>query len=260
MAARALVRAGLEAEASRLLAPDGDTPLLAEVDGLAGRQLVSSAQWPELRWSAAGEDAADFGATVEAAYAAFVAATGGRLADGLVVERLERSIRARTRLAEARAEGAVGVTLGRLVSVEEGLPEAVQREVVWHEFAHVFLATRAPYGGPGWLGEAVAFTWSRSMMSAAGLPVVSAAPSSVGWPGWIADLERSDEASLDGASRVARDSVAAALGGWFASRFGLEDLLAVYEAASQGEAVEAAFCRVSGLSSPELRAAFEAAR
>jgi len=259
VAARALLRAGLEAEASGLLRQDGDGGLLADVDGLAGRQLVQARQWPELRWSAAGEGAEGFGATVEAAYAAFVVATGARLSEGLLVERLERSLRARTRLSGLAAAGAAGVTLGRLVSVEEGLPAAVEREVVWHELAHAFLATRAPYGGPGWLGEAVAFTWSRLLLVSAGQPVV--AMSSEGrWMVWIADLERSDEAALDGEARVARDSLAAAIGGWFAARFGLEDLLAVYEAAAQGEAVEAAFCRVSGLSSPELRAAFEAAR
>ena len=259
VAARALVRAGLEAEASRLLAPDGYTPLLAEVDGLAGRQLVSSAQWPELRWSAAGEGAAGFGATVEAAYAAFVAATGERLADGLLVERLERSVRLRTRLAGLAAEGAVGITLGRLVSVEAGLPAALEREVVWHEMAHAFLAVRAPYGGPSWLGEAVAFAWSRSLLSAAGLPVVAVAAEGR-WAGWISDLERSDAVALDGRQRAARDAFAAGLGAWFASRFGLEALLTVYAASAQGEGVEAAFCRVSGLSPAELRAAFEAVR
>ena len=256
-AARALVRAGLEAEASRLLAPDGDTSLLAEVDGLAGRQVVSSVQWPELRWSAAG--AAGFGATVEAAYAAFISATGGRLVDGLLVERLERSVRLRTRLAGLAAEGAVGITLGRLVSVEAGLPAALEREVVWHEMAHAFLAVRAPYGGPSWLGEAVAFAWSRSLLSAAGLPVVAVAAEGR-WAGWISDLERSDGVALDGRQRAARDAFAAGLGAWFASRFGLEALLTVYAASAQGEGVEAAFCRVSGLSPAELRAAFEAVR
>ena len=256
-AARALVRAGLEAEASRLLAPDGDTSLLAEVDGLAGRQVVSSVQWPELRWSTAG--AAGFGATVEAAYAAFISATGGRLADGLLVERLEQSVRLRTRLAGLAAEGAVGITLGRLVSVEAGLPAALEREVVWHEMAHAFLAVRAPYGGPSWLGEAVAFAWSRSLLSAAGLPVVAVAAEGR-WAGWISDLERSDAVALDGRQRAARDAFAAGLGAWFASRFGLEALLTVYAASAQGEGVEAAFCRVSGLSPAELRAAFEAVR
>jgi hypothetical protein len=258
VATRALLRAGLDSEASALLMQDGEPALRADADGLAGRPVVQSKQWPELRWRAEGAGAVLFGETVAAAYASYVAATGVRLLEGLVVERLERSVRARTRLAGLAAEGAAGVTLGRLVSVEERLPAAVEQEVVWHELAHAFLAARAPYGGPGWLGEAVAFTWSRSLLAAAGLPAVSAAPSSVGWTGWIADLERSDEASLDGASRVARDSVAAALGGWFAARFGMESLLSVYAASAQGDAVEAALCRVSGLSSPELRAAFEA--
>lgn len=258
VAARALVRAGLEAEASRLLAPDGDTSLLAEVDGLTGRQVVASVQWPELWWSAAGEGATGFGATVEAAYAAFVAATGGRLVDGLLVERLERSVRLRTRLAGLAVEGAVGITLGRLVSVEAELPAALEREVVWHEMAHAFLAVRAPYGGPSWLGEAVAFAWSRSLLSDAGLPVAVVA-SEGRWTGWISDLERSNAIALDGRQRAARDAFSARLGAWFASRFGLEALLTVYAASAQGEGVEAAFCRVSGLASSELRAAFESA-
>ncbi len=258
VAARALLRAGLEAEASGLLRQDGDGGLLADVDGLAGRQLVQARQWPELRWSAAGEGAEGFGATVEAAYAAFVVATGARLSEGLLVERLAATLRARTRLAGLSAEGAVGITLGRLVSVEEGLPASVEREVVWHELAHAFLATRAPYGGASWLGEAVAFAWSRTLLQAAGISSAPAAET-MAWSGWIAELEQSDAAVLDGEARVARDSLAAAIGGWFAARFGLEALLSVYSASAQGEAVEAAFCRVSGLSSPELRAAFEAA-
>lgn len=258
VAARALLRAGLEAEASRLLAPDGDTALLAESDGLAGRQVEQSARWPELRWAASGEGAADFGATVQAAYEAFVAASGGPLAAGLTVERLAPVLRAHTRLAGISAEGAVGITLGRLVSLEEGLPAAVEQEVVWHELAHVFLAVRAPYGGPSWLGEAVAFAWSRSLLSAAGLPVVAVAAEGR-WTGWISDLERSDAVALDGQQRAARDAFAARLGGWFAARFGMQALLNVYEASAQGEPVEIALARVSGLSSAELRAAFEAA-
>ncbi len=257
VAARALLRAGLEAEASRLLAPDGDTALLAESDGLAGRQVVQSARWPELRWVASGEGAAAFGATVETAYASFVSATGGRLADGLLVERLERLVRLRTRIAGLSVEGAVGITLGRLVSVEEGLPAAVEQEVVWHELAHVFLAVRAPYGGPSWLGEAVAFAWSRALMQAAGLAPVTIAHGPA-LAGLIAELEQSDAAVMDGPQRAARDAVAARLGGWFAARFGMEALLSVYAASSQGEPVEAAFARVSGLSPAELRAAFEA--
>ena len=257
-AARALVRAGLEAEASRLLAPDGDTSLLAEVDGLAGRQVVSSAQWPELRWSAAGEGAAAFGATVQAAYEAFVAASGGPLAAGLTVERLAPVLRAHTRLAGLSADGAVGITLGRLVSVEEGLPAAVEQEVVWHELAHVFLAVRAPYGGPSWLGEAVAFAWSRTLLQAAGIGPVPFVHGPA-LAGWIAELAQSDAAVLDGPLRASRDAFAARLGSWFASRFGMEALLSVYTASSQGEPVEIALARVSGLSSAELRAAFEAA-
>ncbi len=258
VAARALLRAGLEAEASTLLAPDGDTALLAEVDGLAGRQVVSSDQWPELRWAASGEGAEGFGATVEVAYAAFVSATGGRLADGLLVERLERLVRLRTRLAGLSAEGAVGITLGRLVSVEAGLPMALEREVVWHELAHAFVAVRAPYGGPSWLGEAVAFAWSRTLLQAVGITSAPAAET-MAWAGWIAELEQSDAAVLDVPQRAARDAFSARLGAWFAARFGLEALLSVYAASSQGEPVEAAFARVSGLSSAELRAAFEAA-
>lgn len=258
VAARALVRAGLAPEASSLLAQDGDTSLLAEVDNLAGRQVVSSALWPELRWSAAGEGAAGFGATVGAAYAAYVAASGGRLANGLMVERLEPSVRLRTRLAGLPVEGAVGITLGSLVSVEAGLPAALEREVVWHEMAHAFLAVRAPYGGPSWLGEAVAFAWSTSLLEAAGLPAAAVA-AECRWAGWISDMEQSDAVALDGRQRAGRDAFAARLGGWFASRFGLEALLGVYAASAQGEGVEAAFCRLSGLTSPELRAAFEAA-
>ena len=257
-AARALLRAGLASEASTLLAPDGDTALLAEVGGLAGRQVVSSDQWPELRWSAAGEGAEGFGATVEVAYAAFVSATGGRLTDGLLIERLERLVRLRTRLAGLSAEGAVGITLGRLVSVEAGLPMALEREVVWHELAHAFLATRAPYGGPSWLGEAVAFAWSRTLLQAAGI-ASAPATETMAWAGWIAELEQSDAAVLDGPQRAARDAFSARLGAWFAARFGLEALLTVYAAAAQGEAAAVAFARISGLSSAELRAAFEAA-
>ena len=258
VAARALLRTGLEAEASRLLAPDGDTALLAESDGLAGRQVEQSARWPELRWAASGEGAAAFGATVEAAYAAFVAATGGQLADGLLVERLERSVRLRARLAGLAAEGAVGITLGRLVSLEEGLPAAVEQEVVWHELAHVFLAVRAPYGGPSWLGEAVAFAWSRTLLQAGGIGPVPFVHGPA-LAGWIAELAQSDAAVLDGPLRASRDAFAARLGSWFASRFGMEALLSVYTASSQGEPVEIALARVSGLSSAELRAAFEAA-
>ncbi len=257
-AARALLRAGLASEASRLLVPDGDTALLAEVDGLAGRQVFQSSRWPELRWSAAGEGAEGFGATVEVAYAAFVSATGRRLADGLLVERLERLVRLRTRLAGLSAEGAVGITLGRLVSVEAGLPMALEREVVWHELAHAFVAVRAPYGGPSWLGEAVAFAWSRTLLQAAGIASAPAAET-MAWAGWIAELEQSDAAVLDVPQRAARDAFSARLGGWYAARFGMEALLSVYAASSQGEPVEAAFARVSGLSSAELRAAFEAA-
>ena len=256
-AAQALLRAGLEVDASRLLAPDGDTALLAEVDGLAGRQVVSSEQWSELRWVASGEGAEGFGATVEVAYAAFVSATGGRLAAGVTVERLAPAVRARTRLAGLSAEGAVGITLGRLVSVEEGLPAAVEQEVVWHELAHAFLAVRAPYGGPSWLGEAVAFAWSRALLQAAGIAPVTVVDGPA-WTGWIAELEQSDAAVMDGPQRAARDAFAARLGSWFASRFGMEALLSVYAASSQGEPVEAAFARLSGLSSAELRAAFEA--
>jgi hypothetical protein len=257
VAARALVRAGLEAEASSLLSQDGDTALLAEVDGLAGRQVVSSEQWSELRWVASGEGAEGFGATVEVAYAAFVSATGGRLAAGVTVERLAPAVRARTRLAGLSAEGAVGITLGRLVSLEEGLPAAVEQEVVWHELAHAFLAVRAPYGGPSWLGEAVAFAWSRALLQAAGIAPVTVVDGPA-WTGWIAELEQSDAAVMDGPQRAARDAFAARLGSWFASRFGMEALLSVYAASSQGEPVEAAFARLSGLSSAELRAAFEA--
>jgi hypothetical protein len=256
-AAQALLRAGLEVDASRLLAPDGDTALLAEVDGLAGRQVVSSEQWSELRWVASGEGAEGFGATVEVAYAAFVSATGGRLAAGVTVERLAPAVRARTRLAGLSAEGAVGITLGRLVSLEEGLPAAVEQEVVWHELAHAFLAVRAPYGGPSWLGEAVAFAWSRALLQAAGIAPVTVVDGPA-WTGWIAELEQSDAAVMDGPQRAARDAFAARLGSWFASRFGMEALLSVYAASSQGEPVEAAFARLSGLSSAELRAAFEA--
>ncbi len=258
-AARALLRAGLEAEASRLLAADGDTALLAESDGLAGRQVVQSARWPELRWAASGEGAAAFGATVEAAYGSYVLATGVRLADGLLVERLAATLRARTRLAGLSADGAVGITLGRLVSVEEGLLEAVEREVVWHELAHAYLAVRAPYGGPTWLGEAVAFAWSRALLDGAVIASATAGDGSV-WVGWIAELEQSDAVELEGAQRLARDAFAARLGGWFAARFGMQALLSVYEASAQGEAVDAAFARVSGLSPAELRAAFEAVR
>ena len=118
---------------------------------------------------------------------------------------------------------------------------------------------RAPYGGPSWLGEAVAFAWSRTLLSAAGLPVVAVAAEGR-WTGWISDLERSDAVALDGRQRAARDAFSARLGAWFASRFGLEALLTAYAASAQGEGVEAAFCRVSGLSPAELRAAFEAVR
>lgn len=258
-AARALLRAGRDVEASKLLEADGDTELLAEVDGLAGRQVEQSGRWPELRWVAAGAGAEAFGAEVAAAYGAYVEATGHRLAEGLLVERLDGTTRARTRLAGLPSEGMAGVTLGPLVSVTTGLPAALEREVVWHELAHAFLAARAPYGGSTWLGEAVAFAWSRSLLQAAESESV-ACPTGSGWSGWLADLERSDDSILDGATRMARDGFAAEVGCWFAGRFGMAALLEVYGATAQGEAVAAAFARVSGVSADALRAAFEAER
>ena len=258
-AARALLRAGRDAEASKLLEADGDTELLAEVDGLAGRQVAQSGRWSELRWVVAGAGAEAFAAEVASAYGAYVEATGHRLAQGLLVERLDGAVRARTRLGGLPSEGVAGVTLGPLVSVTSGLPVALEREVIWHELAHAFLAVRAPYGGSAWLGEAAAFAWSRSLLSAAEFESV-AWPTGSGWSGWLDDLERSDDSILEGAARMARDGFAAEVGCWFAGRFGMAALLEVYGATAQGEAVAAAFARVSGVSDADLRAAFEAER
>lgn len=259
-AAKALVRVGRAVEASGLLATDGDTALLASVDGLAGAAWANSSRWTGLRWSASGEDAEGFGEVVEAAYSAFVSETGRPLPRGLSVERLAPALRSQTRLAGLQAEGAVGITLGGLVSVAAGLPSAVEREVVWHEMAHAFLAEQAPYGGPSWLGEAVAFAWSRSLLEQAGIPLPATAIPPVAWNGWIDAFEQSDGSVLSGAQRAARDAAAARLGTWFLNRYGAEALVAVYLGASRGEPVGSAFARVSVLPSAELRAMFEAAR
>lgn len=260
VAAKALVRAGREVEASALLATDGDTALLASVDALAGVAWATSSRWTGLRWYASGEEAEGFGELVEAAYAAFVAEMGHPLQRGLSVERLAPALRSQTRLAGLPVDGAVGITLGGLVSIASGLPPEVEREVVWHEIAHAFLAEQAPYGGPSWLGEAVAFAWSRSLLERAGVTLPPTTVTQFVWNGWIEAFEESDAAALSGEQREARDAAAARLGGWFARRFGTEALLAVYLGASRGEPVSDSFARVSGTPSAELRNLFEASR